>query len=70
VRLVVVGHPDVLLRAAKLVGNNIELASLTSPDRIGSADANSRAMPIFNVCGDDAAAAPGGAVDARAGEAA
>jgi 4-hydroxythreonine-4-phosphate dehydrogenase len=69
-RPMVVGHPAVLLRAARLVGSKIELASLSSADEFGSLDASPRIMPIISVGGDDGAAVPGGAVDARAGEAA
>jgi 4-hydroxythreonine-4-phosphate dehydrogenase len=70
VRPVVIGHPEVMRRAAKLVGREIELTSIASPELCSEALAGPAVMPIANVCGDDAAAAPVGKVDERAGEAA
>ena len=70
VRAVVVGHPDVMLGAAKLVGRDIAIVRLSGPEHWSPSVADSRVMPIINVCGDDAAAAPVGGIDARAGEAA
>ncbi len=70
VRPIVVGHPEVMLRAAKLVGHDIALVRLNSPDEWTASVEGPQVMPIVNVCGDDAVGAAGGVVDARAGEAA
>jgi 4-hydroxythreonine-4-phosphate dehydrogenase len=70
VRPIVVGHPEVMRRAAKLVGCDLDFVLLRSPEEFVSAVGNDRVMPIINACVDDAAAAPVGVVDARAGEAA
>jgi 4-hydroxythreonine-4-phosphate dehydrogenase len=69
VRPLVVGHPEVMRSAAKLVGRDMELVSIASPGacpELGSAGV----MPIITACSNDAAAAPAGQVDARSGEAA
>jgi 4-hydroxythreonine-4-phosphate dehydrogenase len=70
VRPLVIGHPEVLLRAAKLVGRDVALIRLNSLEEWNASICGPRAIPIINVCGDDAAATPGGVIDARAGEAA
>jgi 4-hydroxythreonine-4-phosphate dehydrogenase len=57
-------------RAARLVGRDLEVLLLRSSEEFGSAAGDDGAMPVINVCGDDAAATPAGVVDARAGEAA
>ncbi|HEY2761118.1 MAG TPA: 4-hydroxythreonine-4-phosphate dehydrogenase PdxA, partial [Pirellulales bacterium] len=69
-RVVVVGHPAVLLKAIRLVGCDISLVELSSPDELSDNIADVRKMLIINVCTDDAAVAPTGVVDPRAGEAA
>ena len=70
VRPIVIGHPDVMLRAAALIERDIAVVRLNSPDQLSPAVAGPRTMPIINVCSDDAAEVPGRGVDARAGEAA
>jgi 4-hydroxythreonine-4-phosphate dehydrogenase len=68
VRPVVVGHPEVIRRAAKVVGRDIQLESIASPEFCREVLAGPAVMPIVNVCSDDAAVAPAGKVDERAGE--
>ena len=70
VRPLVIGHPDVLHRAAKLVGTEIKLIPIDSPDQWSPSIAGPRAIPIIKACGDETVAAPTGMVDARSGEAA
>src|SRR5262245_43327189 len=68
-RLLVAGHPDVMARAAKLVGLEIALTRLESPKELVPSMLKPRSMPIINVCTDDAARVPAGSADARAGAA-
>lgn len=70
VRPLVIGHLEILRRATKLVCSEITLTSIESPDQWNPSISGPRAIPIINACGDEAVAAPTGAVDARAGEAA
>lgn len=70
VRPLVVGHPEVLRRAAELVGGGIVVTNVDSLDAINTLLPDPHVMPVVNVCDDDAAAVPAGGVDARAGEAA
>jgi 4-hydroxythreonine-4-phosphate dehydrogenase len=70
VRPLVVGHPDVMLRAIKLLGRQIDLLPLKSPDEWREHIVSPHVMPIINVCDDEAATVPPGVVDGRAGEAA
>jgi 4-hydroxythreonine-4-phosphate dehydrogenase len=70
VRPVVVGHPEVMRRAAKLVGSDVELVLVDAPELCRELRGDAATMPIINPCSDDAAVALGGQVDARAGEAA
>jgi 4-hydroxythreonine-4-phosphate dehydrogenase len=69
-RPIVVGHPDIIARAAKLVGLDVQIREFHSADEFALSPSGPHVMPLINVCSDDAAAAPVGRVDARAGEAA
>jgi len=66
-RPVVVGHPEVLRRAASQIAGGLEVRPLA---RIGDGDPERRIIPCWNPAGDDAAAVPLGSNDARAGRAA
>jgi 4-hydroxythreonine-4-phosphate dehydrogenase len=66
----VIGHPDVLRKAAGLVGSGEQIVVLDSIEEVNNLAANAGIVPVINVCSDDAAAAPTGVVDARSGEAA
>lgn len=70
VQPLVIGHPDILLRAARLVGHEISLAPLSSPNDLSEVPAGPRNIPIIKVCNDNVVDVPSGVVDARAGEAA
>jgi 4-hydroxythreonine-4-phosphate dehydrogenase len=70
VRPLVIGHSEVLQRAAKLVGADIKLTQITSPVEWNPSASGPRSMLVINACGNDAAAAPVGTVDATSGEAA
>src|SRR4051812_1639202 len=69
-RPIVVSHPQIIARAAKLIGLNFQIRELHSADEFAAAPSGSHVMPLINVCSDESAAAPVGCVDARAGEAA
>lgn len=66
-RPIVVGHPDVLNRALQLIGSNLRIHDVESPDGI---DWNRSAVPCWNPSNDEVAAVPAGRIDARAGQAA
>jgi len=70
VRPLVIGYPEVLRRAAQLVGANITLSPIDSPEEWTSSLAGPQSIPIINTCRDEVVAAPIGVVDARSGEAA
>jgi 4-hydroxythreonine-4-phosphate dehydrogenase len=65
--LIVVGHPQVLRRAIKLIGADLEVREV---DDIRFADAADSSIPCWNPAGDDAAQVPPGQNDPRAGRAA
>ena len=66
-RPIVIGHPAVMERAARLIGGTFKLVSVSHPDEI---DWSSPAIPCWNPSDDDASAVPAGQIDARAGRAA
>ena len=70
VRPLVIGHPEVLQRAAKLVGADIKLTQIKSPGEWNPSASGPRSILVIDACGDDAVAVPVGMVDARSGEAA
>lgn len=70
VRPFVVGHPEVMSRAIELVGGGMELIPVAGPAVLRADEVGPHRMPIVNVCSDEAAEAPIGVVDGRAGEAA
>ncbi len=70
VQPLVIGQPDILLRTARLVGHEISLAPLSSPNDLSEVPAGPRNIPIIKVCNDNVVDVPSGVVDARAGEAA
>src|SRR5690348_16178012 len=58
VRAIVVGHPEIMRRAAELVGRDLTFELLRSPDEFTSVFAAEDVMPVIKACGDDAAATP------------
>lgn len=69
-KLFVVGHPALLRKAIALVGCDVLLVELQSPQDLSATTSGIREMPIINVCNDETIAAPAGVVDPRSGEAA
>jgi len=66
-RPLVVGHPEIMRRAAKLLAAPLEVVEIRSP---GEATGNPRVMPCLRAVADEAAEVPPGVIDARAGQAA
>jgi 4-hydroxythreonine-4-phosphate dehydrogenase len=69
-RLIVVGHPEVLRRAAHLLGRHIEVVAIKSPRLQDGAAVGPEIMKCINPCGDEVLDVAPARVDARAGEAA
>ena len=75
-RLVAIGHPDVLERAARLTGTSLKIEEVADfgslrdfgATQTGSGD--SLILPCVTACHDDVAAVSFGAIDQRAGQAA
>ena len=65
----VVGHPEILRRAARLVNPKIEVIELHASARLDAA-AEPDVLSCITACGDDVLDIPAGQVDSRAGEAA
>jgi 4-hydroxythreonine-4-phosphate dehydrogenase len=65
--LIVVGHPEVLRRATKLVGADLEVREIDDLRRPGTGQSS---IPCWNPAGDDVADVPPGQNDPRAGRAA
>lgn len=70
VRPLVIGHAEVLQRAAKLVGAGFKLTAIKTPEEWSPSISGPQAIPIITACSNDAAEVPPGTVDARSGEAA
>ncbi|MEX2091947.1 MAG: 4-hydroxythreonine-4-phosphate dehydrogenase PdxA [Pirellulales bacterium] len=71
VRPLVVGHPEILRRAAKLLKSDAKVVELDA-DAVsrGQWAADDRTIACLKACNDDVLDVPAGAVDRRAGEAA
>src|SRR6478752_4828455 len=61
-KLFVAGHPEVLRNAIQLVGCDVSVVPLLSPEEVSDRTFGVQEMPIVNVCDDSAAAAPRGVV--------
>jgi 4-hydroxythreonine-4-phosphate dehydrogenase len=68
VRPFVVGHPDILRRAARLLLSNARVVELQSAEEIDEFLPGPLVIPCLKSSGDDDVAIPTGRVDARAGE--
>jgi len=66
-RPVVIGHPEIIRRAVKLLGSPARVQEVASPDEAG---ASVDLIPCVPCGSDEALAAPLGAVDRRGGQAA
>jgi 4-hydroxythreonine-4-phosphate dehydrogenase len=70
VRPLVIGHPAILRRAAKLLRSDAEVVEIESRESLERPAANARLIPCLRVWSDEVLDVPPGRVDARAGEAA
>jgi 4-hydroxythreonine-4-phosphate dehydrogenase len=70
VRPFVIGHPEILRRAVRLLGRDTVVTELTSVASLDPSVSNPRIIPCLSVWNDDVLNVPVGAADARAGEAA
>ncbi len=69
-RLVVIGHPEILLRAARLLNVDLDVFEVHSPQSNGGPASGPTKMVCIRSSGDDVLNLSDGRVDARAGEAA
>jgi 4-hydroxythreonine-4-phosphate dehydrogenase len=69
-RPLVIGHPEVLRRAARLLNYEGEVVEITSPASLDEGIAVPTTISCIKVGSDEVLQAPAGQVDARAGEAA
>jgi 4-hydroxythreonine-4-phosphate dehydrogenase len=69
-RPLVVGHPEILRRAARLLHRDLEVVEVTSPASVDDGIGNPNIIPCINVCSDEVLDVPPARVDGRAGEAA
>ena len=66
----VVGHPEFLRRASRLLGSPYEVIEIESPEALTGHGANLRTIPCVRCVADDVLTISPGGVDPRAGEAA
>jgi 4-hydroxythreonine-4-phosphate dehydrogenase len=66
-RALVVGHPEILRRAARLLTSDVEVVEIASPEE---AEPTPQAIPCLRAGSDDILDAPPGQIDARCGQAA
>jgi 4-hydroxythreonine-4-phosphate dehydrogenase len=69
VRPLVVGHPEILRRAVRLLNRKLEVVEVDASS-LDAAVAGPGSLPCVKACDDDVLNVPAGHVDARAGEAA
>jgi 4-hydroxythreonine-4-phosphate dehydrogenase len=69
-RPIVVGHPEILRRAAKLLRYDGAMIEVGQPAALDERPPSPRSIPCINVCCDDVLNVRAGEVDARAGDAA
>ena len=69
-RLLVVGHPEIMRRAAALCKQDVRVVAINPSEPLDSVSSDQRTIPCLTAVGDDVLAVPIGRVDARAGEAA
>jgi 4-hydroxythreonine-4-phosphate dehydrogenase len=70
VRPFVVGHPEILRRAAQLLHRNVNVVEVASPSTSQPPAADAGTIACLRVWNDDVLEVPPGRIDARAGEAA
>jgi 4-hydroxy-L-threonine phosphate dehydrogenase PdxA len=69
-RLFVVGHAEILRRAARMLGCDLTIVEIESPESLRQASSSADTLPCIKACSDEVLDVPPGQVDARAGEAA
>lgn len=69
-RPVVVGHPEVMRRAVRLLERDVKICEIHSLESWSEVLTDSSTIPCINVCDGSVLAVPRGTVDPRAGEAA
>jgi 4-hydroxythreonine-4-phosphate dehydrogenase len=69
-QLFVVGHPEILRRAARLLDRDVKVVEIESPDSVSRGQSSADTIACLNAGGDEVLDVPPGQVDARAGEAA
>jgi 4-hydroxythreonine-4-phosphate dehydrogenase len=69
-RLVTIGHPEIFRRAARLLGRDVSVVEIKSPDELRQVATNADTIPCIQVSGNEVLEVPAGQMDARAGEAA
>jgi 4-hydroxythreonine-4-phosphate dehydrogenase len=70
VRPFVVGHPEILRRAVRLLNSTANVVEIESADAIDEFEPDSCRLPCLVACGDEVVDVPPSRVDPRAGEAA
>ena len=66
-RAVVLGHPEIMRRAVKLVGSPTRVSAV---DRVDQVESSCGTLPCLTCCAEDVTEAVPGQIDARGGEAA
>jgi len=67
---IVLGHPEVMRRAAQLVGADCQIEELTDVSQLGEARPAVNKIPCLSVVGDNLLEVPRGTIDGRTGRAA
>ncbi|HJQ80289.1 MAG TPA: 4-hydroxythreonine-4-phosphate dehydrogenase PdxA [Lacipirellulaceae bacterium] len=66
----VVGHAEILRRAVRMLGCDLTVVEIESPESLRQARSTADTLPCIKACSDEVLDVPPGQVDARAGEAA
>src|SRR5262245_61365766 len=66
----VVGHPEILRRAAQLLKRELDIIEVADSASFNAVEAGPNVISCVKACGDEVLDVPTGGVDARAGEAA
>jgi 4-phospho-D-threonate 3-dehydrogenase / 4-phospho-D-erythronate 3-dehydrogenase len=70
VRPLVVGHPEILRRATRLLRRSVEIVEIDGPSALDNRASDPATIPCITACDDNVLDVRAGQVDARAGEAA
>src|SRR5689334_11448070 len=66
----VIGHPDIMRRAVRLLKRQLEVVEIDAKDSIDDIASGPGVLSCVKACDDDVLNVPVGGVDSRAGEAA